>query len=339
MSFIPAALAPRSILVATDFSEFSEAPLHYGLAIARYYSSKFCLAHVVSSFGLKIAGPSAIAGCVQAVTRDFDDIKVSLTARGALNGIDHKFVVRQGEIWPELSEIVREESADLLVIGTHGRRGISKLFFGSVAEQVLRESDCPVLAFGPHSERGLWVGDSQKHTLLLATDLEDESPNGLPHAIRLANDFAAKLVLLSRVPSIEFAPVGRQMHCEPQLLRADAGTMRQHRLAELGKGTLLDVKPDVRAESYQKKPLSEWILDTAEQSQADIIIMGGSGSSDTGVNSHCSAAYEVACYSSCPVLMVNTQSGQENVWPITDKTKLALSNSDLIRIRGLGVSW
>jgi hypothetical protein len=37
--------------------------------------------------------------------------------------------------------------------------------------------------------------------------------------------------------------------------------------------------------------------------------------------------------------MVNTQSGQENVWPITDKTKLALSNSDLIRIRGLGVSW
>ncbi len=67
---------------------------------------------------------------------------------GALTGIQHKFIVRHGELWPELREIIRQESADLLVVGTHGRHGIAKLFFGSIAEQIFRQADCPVLTSG-----------------------------------------------------------------------------------------------------------------------------------------------------------------------------------------------
>ncbi len=61
MSLIAAALKPQSILIATDFSEAAEKALRYSLALARFYESKFCLAHVVSSLGLTMAGPSAIA--------------------------------------------------------------------------------------------------------------------------------------------------------------------------------------------------------------------------------------------------------------------------------------
>lgn len=128
MSLIATALKPRSILVATDFSEASEKALHYSLALARFYESKFCLAHVVSSLGLTMAGPGAIAACEEAVSREAADLENSLVQTGALTGIQHKFIVRQGDIWPELREIIRQERTDLLVVGTHGRQGIGKLF-------------------------------------------------------------------------------------------------------------------------------------------------------------------------------------------------------------------
>jgi len=138
MSLLAAALKPRSILIATDFSEASEKALRYSLALARFYESKFCLAHVVSSLGLTMAGPAAIAACEEAVAREAADLEDSLLQTGALAGIQHKFIVRHGELWPELREIIQQENADLLVVGTHGRHGIAKLFFGSIAEQIFR---------------------------------------------------------------------------------------------------------------------------------------------------------------------------------------------------------
>src|SRR6202158_1674068 len=133
VSRIPAALKPRSILIATDFSEASEKALRHSLALARSYGSRFCLAHVVSSLGLTMAGPGAIAACEEAVSREAASLEDSLIQTGALTGIQHKFIVRQGELWPELQEIIREESTDLLVGGTRGQHGIGKLFFGSIA--------------------------------------------------------------------------------------------------------------------------------------------------------------------------------------------------------------
>jgi len=152
MSLTATALKPRSILIATDFSEVSEKALRYSLALARFYESKFCLGHVVSSLGLTMAGPGAIAACEEAVLREAAALQASLLRTGALTGIQHKFTVRQGELWPELREIIRQESTDLLVVGTHGRHGIGKLFFGSIAEQIFRQADCPVLTFGPNTD-------------------------------------------------------------------------------------------------------------------------------------------------------------------------------------------
>ena len=157
MAAIAEALKPRSVLIATDFSEASEKALRYSLALARFYGSRFCLAHVVSSLGVTMAGPGAIAACEEAVSREAAELEDSLIRSGALNGIQYKFIVRQGELWPELRAMIREESTDLLVVGTHGRHGVGKLFFGSVAEQIFRQAGCPVLVFGPHSQQLPWV--------------------------------------------------------------------------------------------------------------------------------------------------------------------------------------
>ena len=236
MSLIAAALNPRSIVIATDFSEASEKALRYSLALARFYESKFCLAHVVSSLGLTMAGPCAIAACEEALSREAAELEDSLIQTGALAGIQHKFIVRQGELWPELREIIRQESADLLVVGTHGRHGIAKLFFGSIAEQIFRQTDCPVLTFGPHTDGRPWFGTSSTHrTFLFATDFGPASLHGLPHAIAAANQFGAKLAFLSIIPA---APSSTDEALTDW--QADARMRTLQRLAELADDAGLD---------------------------------------------------------------------------------------------------
>src|SRR5246127_1762432 len=244
MSLLAAALKPRSILIATDFSEASEKALRYSLALARFYESKFCLAHVVSSLGLTMAGPAAIAACEEAVAREVAHLEDSLIQTGALTGIQHKFIVRKGELWPELREIIRQENADLLVVGTHGRHGIAKLFFGSITEQIFRQAECPVLTFGPHTDGRPWFGTSSTHrTFLFATDFGQASLHGLPQAIAAANQFEAKLASLSIIPA---APSSAEKTLADWQENARMRTVQQ--LAELADDAGLDTRPQLYVE-------------------------------------------------------------------------------------------
>jgi len=337
MSLIAAALKPRSILIATDFSEASETALRYSLALARFYGSKLCLAHVVSSLGLTMAGPGAIAACEEAVSREAADLEDSLIQTGALTGIQHKFIVRQGELWPELREIVRQESADLLVVGTHGRHGIAKLFFGSIAEQIFRQADCPVLTFGPYSDVCPWFGTSSTHrTFLFATDFGPTSLHGLPQAIAAANQFGAKLAFLSIVPAIP-------SHTDEGLRnwQADAHMRTLDRLSQLADNAGLDLRPQLYVEFESERPVSEKILETADKLRADLIIMGLHHSAYAGVTSHLDLAttYEVVCDANRPVLTVSWRSGYDLRARPTEVTASPLSGADVIRSHGFGAKW
>ena len=338
MAVIAAALKPRSVLIATDFSEASEKALRYSLALARFYGSRFCLAHVVSSLGLTMAGPGPIAACEEAVSREAADLADSLIQTGALTGIQHKFIVRQGELWPELEEIIRQESADLLVVGTHGRQGIGKLFFGSIAEQIFRHAYCPVLTIGPDPDGRPWFKTSSTHpTFLFATDFGPASLHGLPQAIAAADQFGAKLAFLNLVPSAPSHSDDGLRNCQ-----ADARMRTLQRLTELADNAGLDLRPELYAEFKSGRPVSEKILETAERLSADLIIMGLHHSAHTGVPSHLNwtTAYDVVCHASTPVLTVNYPSGNLDIRPgPTQLTGSPLSQADLIRIRGLGVKW
>ncbi len=338
MSLIAAALKPRSILIATDFSEASEKALRYSLALARFYESKLCLAHVVSSLGPAMVGPDAIAACEDAATREAADLENLLIQTGSLTGIRHKFIVRMGELWPELREIIRQEHADLLVVGTHGRHGIAKLFFGSIAEQFFRQAYCPVLTFGPHTDGRPWFGTpSKQRTFLFATDFGPASLHGLPQAIAAANQFGAKLAFLSVVSAAPSHTDEGQRNCQ-----ADARTRTVQRLAELADRAGLDLRPELYTEFKSGRPVSEQILEAAEKLGADLIMMGLHYSAHTGVLSHLNGttAYDVVCHADAPVLTVNYPSGNLAVRPRPTQIAVApLSQADLIRIRGFGVKW
>ena len=64
-------------------------------------------------------------------------------------GLDWDMVIRSGMPFLEIIRFAREQSVDLIVIGTHGRSGVEHIIFGSTAEKVVRKAPCPVLSVKP----------------------------------------------------------------------------------------------------------------------------------------------------------------------------------------------
>ena len=298
----------KSILIATDFSQASEKPLCHALAIARCYGAKFYLAHVVSSLGFTLAGPGALAAVEDAVCRDAAHLEDDLVRSGALSGLQHQVVIRQGEVWPELEAIIRQEEIDLVIVGTHGRDGMGKLLLGSVAEQIFRQADCPVLTVGPNAYQQPRIGNPRANRrFLLATDFGDASIHALPYALSLANQLEAKLVLLNVIPLIP-------MSADPYWCTPSSVTQRQENarlgrlrwLEELTRNATLEVRPEFCVEFESASSVSEKILEAAGRLRVDLIIMGLHRSIYIGTASHMprTTAYEVVCRAGCPVLTV-----------------------------------
>ena len=294
MSAIASAVAPRlkSVLVATDFSEASQKPLRHALAIARHYGAKIYLAHVVSSLGFTLAGANALNAATEAAKRDAHHLETRLVESGALAGLHHEFIIGQGAVWEVLNRIIRQEQVDLIVNGTHGRRALRKVLLGSVAEQIFRYADCMVFTVGPGSYQESRVDDILlNRTFLFLTDFNEASLHALPYAISYANQFGAKLVLLHVLPT---APNPRSL----------LYTAALQSLKDITRNSTLKVKPEFVVEFCPAGPISERILETAEQLEVDLIIMGLRRSSHVDASSHVpwGTAYEVVCGAGCPVV-------------------------------------
>jgi len=87
------------VLIAFDFSEASQKPLHHALAIARHYGAKFYLAHVVSGIGYTIAGTGSLEFSREKTRRTAQQLEQELLQSGALAGLRHEFIILEGNIW------------------------------------------------------------------------------------------------------------------------------------------------------------------------------------------------------------------------------------------------
>ena len=155
------------ILFAADFSKQSNGALPFALSIAHKYASKVFAVHVIAPPPLGNFPTIEVQELAAQALREADDHMKLLAPK--LRGIPHEALLRKGGIWDELSVIVKEKNIDLVVLGTHGRAGVSKLLMGSVAERILRQSTCPVLTVGPNvsAEPG---SVAEIHTILCPID-------------------------------------------------------------------------------------------------------------------------------------------------------------------------
>lgn len=138
---------PKKILVPTDFGAGSDAALSYAIDLGRKLEAEIVLLHV---FDLPVVGlpdggfvlsPELVTslgeGAKQGVER--------LARDHASSGVRVVGMTKQGETWRGIVESAEEVGADLVVMGTHGRRGLPRALLGSVAEKVVRTAPCPVL--------------------------------------------------------------------------------------------------------------------------------------------------------------------------------------------------
>jgi nucleotide-binding universal stress UspA family protein len=296
----------KSVLVATDFAPTCDKAIRYAAAIARRYGSKFYLMHVVSSLGFAMAGPDALSSALDLAWRDAHRAETTLIQSGILKGLDHSVVVREGEIWPELDRVVRQKQINLMVVGTHSRRGLARLVLGSVAEQIFRNASCPVLTVGPNApaEANTVISDPNR-PILFATDLTQESLVGLPYAVSYANRRKTRLVLVHILPPVPHVDRDRSYTADDVArIRQQALQIVRHRLSELVSQTRLEIEPMCIA---QYGDGIDEIVQTARELNAVGIVLGLKSHSASISHMPWSTAYQIVCGADCPVLTVRSQ--------------------------------
>jgi nucleotide-binding universal stress UspA family protein len=139
--------AIRTILAPVDFGTSAEHSLDVALDLAKSVGASVHVVHVyqipVYGFpdGAFLAGPEIATRMSEAAQKGLD----AVLERAGKSGIRVTGSLRQGAAHDEIVAAAKELSADLVVIGTHGRRGLSHALMGSVAEKVVRISPIPVL--------------------------------------------------------------------------------------------------------------------------------------------------------------------------------------------------
>lgn len=255
----------RRILVATDLGSASDRTVETAAALATGFAAELTVLHVDEEPAL--AYPfAAHRGEHERARAYLDDVVTRLRTR-----MFHvEGVLRDGIAWREIVSTAERLGADLVVVGSGGRRGLPRFVLGSTAERVVRTSPIPVLTVHRYDDVAILAGGMHRFRHVLApTNFSDDSRRGVQLAASIARDLEAKLTLVYafEAPSTEYYA---------------AFEMRENILGEACR-QLCQLAASVR----ERVPWTEtavvagtpWraILDLAKQRGADLVVMSTSG--------------------------------------------------------------
>jgi len=144
--------AIKKILVPVDFSVNSQKILQEAQDIAEKFQAQLAVVFVVQS----IVDYSGFFVPHMPITQFEDELQESAKKKMEsflaenLKGGRHESAVLGGDVAEEIVRYAEEQAADMIVMGTHGYKGMEKILFGSVAEQVVKTAPCPVLTINPY---------------------------------------------------------------------------------------------------------------------------------------------------------------------------------------------
>ena len=278
------AITFERVLVPTDFSDESQRALDYARSIARLYQSQLFLVHVNEPANL-IEPPEAAWVAEERIEKELAEQLEQAGAALRSEGFQAQALSVTGMIQDEIVSVVKTNKIDMVVIGTHGRRGWSRFFFGSDAETVMRHVRCPVLMVGPAVAaitNQVW---HPKH-LICATTFDPGSAWIAAYAYRLARQYQAEFTLLNVETSIDTENPGAWLLFEKSFKESVGddlilGTPLQTLLCEKAPGGIVYL---------------------AKKQNADLIIMGAHAAS--GITSHGSpgTVSQVVAEAPCPVM-------------------------------------
>jgi nucleotide-binding universal stress UspA family protein len=143
----------KHVLVPTDFGESANRALDLAIDIASQSDAKVTILHVWVMPSVYAMYGQGIAWPVEDVLHEAQTMLDNTLDRVKARYANTDATLTSGEPWSTILSAVADNDVDLVVMGTHGRRGLSHVFLGSVAEKVVRLSPVPVLTVSAESEK------------------------------------------------------------------------------------------------------------------------------------------------------------------------------------------
>jgi nucleotide-binding universal stress UspA family protein len=134
----------KKILFPTDFSHTGDAALAMATALARDTGAKLLIVHAEEP-PMAYGGGELYYGRLEPAREDLEKMLEAIKPSDPAVPYEHRLVT--GEPAHALTRLAADEDVDMIVMGTHGRTGLSRMVMGSVAEAVVRRAGCPVLTY------------------------------------------------------------------------------------------------------------------------------------------------------------------------------------------------
>ena len=143
-------MAQKTILFPTDFSHASDAALVHAETLAKQQGARLLIVHVEEP-PLAYGGGELYYGIPEPSSERILEMLEDVTPADTSVPFTHRLTM--GDPAGEVVRLAEEEQADMIVLGTHGRTGLTRLLMGSVAEAIVRHAPCPVLVYRETAEK------------------------------------------------------------------------------------------------------------------------------------------------------------------------------------------
>ena len=143
----------KKILVPVDFSENSQKILRTAVDFSARFKAEVVIVFVVQSFddysGFFVPH-MPIVQLEEEMVKSAKEKMKSFVAETLNGSVSYTTAILSGDVVEEINSFAAKENADLIVMGTHGYKGLDKILFGSVAEKIVKTAPCPVLTINPY---------------------------------------------------------------------------------------------------------------------------------------------------------------------------------------------
>ena len=248
----------QKILFPTDFSKCSEQALAHAVFLAEKYEAEIYVLHVITIFEDQPSIVSNEIAETKEMVKKLEDVAEKqlnkILDSHSSNDIKITTEIKRGlSAAPAILEYSSENKIDLIIMGTHGRRGLGHLLLGSAAEEVVRLAPCPLFTI-----RELKDPKPVMHVnnILVPIDFSNYSEKALAYASEIAQSYNAQL----------------------QVLHIIEETMHPA-FSVTGKSSIFDLVPDIKDDSRKRaeKILSNFVSDRVK---SKIFIQGGRAAND-----------------------------------------------------------
>jgi len=302
------------IVYATDLSPASEPAWTEAQLLGRLFGAEIVLLHAVAPPPVipteGYVPPELYEELLRSGRREGEAGFDRLLGSVAGSGLKVRVRLEDGPPAQKILEVVADEAADLLVVGTHGRTGLQRAVLGSVADRMMRQATCPVLTVRSAPESG---PRREIRRICYATDFSPTARAAWPWAVAIASAAGAEVDLVH----VTFEPVAdRHMSAETlgrmaQVLH-DQGRIEAERFLE--RSTLPRERIHIRLSPGVP---GEQIVHRAQEWADDLVVMGTHGWSGIARWMLGSVANHVIQTAPCPVLTVGPVGAHESARPGT----------------------